>query len=66
MYQGLSGSDCFESRELESLVGEILREVVAVLGAVGLVDVVVVLGKVGIPLVRLAAEEAVEAVVPQA
>jgi hypothetical protein len=37
--------------------------VVAVLGHIGLVDVVVVLGQVGIPLVGLAADEAVEAVV---
>jgi hypothetical protein len=39
--------------------------VVAVLGPVRLLDVVVVLGEVGIPLVGLAADEPVEAVVPQ-
>jgi hypothetical protein len=49
--------------ELQRLVGEVLREVVAVLRAVRLVDVVVVLGEVGIPLIRLAADEAVKAVV---
>ena len=51
--------------ELERLVGEVLRQVVAVLGPVGLLDVVVVLGEVGKPLVRLAAEEPVEAVVAE-
>ena len=48
--------------EGDGLVGEVLRHVVAVLGQVRLVDVVVVLDEVGIPLVRLAADEAVEAV----
>ena len=47
----------------QRLVGEVLGQVVAVLGQVRLVDVVVVLGQVGIPVVGLAADEAVEAVV---
>ena len=63
-YQGLSGSDCFESRMSRSaLVGEILRQVIPVFRKVRLVDVVIVLGEIGIPVVRLAADEAVEAVV---
>ena len=49
--------------EPQRLVGQVLGEVVAVLGQVGLVDVVVVLGEVRIPVVGLAADEAVEAVV---
>ena len=49
--------------EAQRLVGQVLGQVVAVLGHIGLVDVVVVLGQVGIPLVGLAADEAVEAVV---
>jgi hypothetical protein len=44
---------------------QVLGEVVAVLRPVWLVDVVVVLGQVRIPLVRLAADEPVEAVVAQ-
>ncbi len=47
----------------QRLVGEVLRQVVAVLGQVRLVDVVVVLGQARIPVVRLAADEPVEAVV---
>ena len=47
----------------QRLVGEVLGQVVAVLGQVRLVDVVVVLGEVGIPVVRLAADEPVEPVV---
>ena len=47
--------------ELDRLVGEVGREVVAVLGQRGLLDRVVVVDEVGIPLVRLAAEEAVVA-----
>ena len=63
MNQGLSGCDCLRvADELERLVGEVLGEVVALLGQVRLVDVVVVLDQVGIPLVGLAADEAVEAV----
>jgi hypothetical protein len=48
--------------EAHRLVGEVLGEVVALLRHVGLVDVVVVLDEVGIPVVRLAPDEAVEAV----
>ena len=54
------------AEELERLVGQVLGQVVAVSGQVGLIDVVVVLGEVRIPLVRLPAHEPVEAVVPQA
>jgi hypothetical protein len=49
--------------EPDRLVGKVLREVIALLRAVRLGYVVVVLGQVGIPLVGLAADEAVEAVV---
>ncbi len=47
--------------ELDRLVGEVLGEVVAVLGQARLVDGVVVVDEVGIPLVRLGAEEPVPA-----
>ena len=47
---------------LERLVGQVLGEVIALLGAVRLVDELVVVDEVGIPLVGLAAEEAVEAI----
>ena len=50
--------------ERDRLVGQVLREVVAVLGHGGLVDVVVVLDERRIPVVGLAADEAVEAVEP--
>jgi hypothetical protein len=49
--------------EAQRLVGEVPGQVVAVLGPIRLVDVVVVLGQVRIPLVGLAADEPVEAVV---
>jgi hypothetical protein len=49
----------------QRLVGEVLGEVVAVLGPVRLLDVAVVLGEVRVPLVGLAADEPVEAVVAQ-
>jgi hypothetical protein len=52
--------------ELECLVGEVLGEVVALLRLVGLVRVVVVFGEVRVPLVGLAADEPIEAVVAQA
>ena len=45
-------------------VGEVLREVVALLGRRGWVDLVVVVHQVGVVLVGLAAEEAVEALEP--
>ena len=48
----------------DRLVGEVLREVVALLGRAGRVDLAVVLHQVGVPLVRLAAEEPVEALEP--
>ena len=47
--------------ELERLVGEILGEVVALVRRLRLVDHVVVVDQVGIPLVRLGAEEPVPA-----
>ena len=49
--------------ELQRLVREVLRQVVAVLGPVRRIGVVVVLGQVGVPLVGLATDEPVEAVV---
>ena len=51
---------------LDRLVGQVLAEVVALLRRPRLRDRRVVLGQVGIPLVRLAAEEAVEALEPAA
>ena len=50
--------------EPERLVGQVLGEVVALLGPVRLLDVVVVLHERRIPLVGLAADEPVEAVEP--
>ena len=47
--------------ERQRLVGDVDREVVALLRQLRLLDGVVVVGEVGIPLVRLGAEEAVEA-----
>jgi hypothetical protein len=47
--------------EADRLVGQVLGQVVAVLGAFGLLGVVVVVDQVGIPLVGLAAEEPVVA-----
>ena len=59
---GLVGIDRLRvAHELDRLVGQVLREVVAVLGLRRLLDRMVVLDEVRIPLVRLAAEEAVEA-----
>ena len=46
----------------DRLIGKILREVIALLRRVRLLDAVVVDREIGIPLVRLAAEEAVEAI----
>ena len=48
----------------DRLVGQVLREVVALLREVRLVDVVVVLGERRVPVVGLAADEAVVAVEP--
>jgi hypothetical protein len=50
--------------ELDRLVGEVRRQVVAVLRQGWLFDRMVVVDEVGIPLVRFAAEEAVEALEP--
>ena len=50
------------AEHLDRLIGQILREVIALLRAVGLLDEPVVLDEVGVPLVGLAAEESVEAV----
>ena len=52
--------------QLDRVVGQVLAEVVALLRRPRLRDRRVVLGQVGIPLVRLAAEEAVEALEPAA
>ena len=52
--------------ELDRVVGQILAEVVAVLRRTRLRDRSVVLGQVGIPLIRLAAEEAVVPLEPPA
>ena len=63
MNQGFEGLLAFWSRDhRDGLVGQVLGEVIALLRGVRLFDVVVVLDQVGIPLVGLAAEEAVEAV----
>ena len=50
--------------ELDRLVREVVGDVVAVLGPARRVDLVVVVDEVGIPVVRLAAEPAVEALEP--
>ena len=50
--------------ELQRLVGDVHREVVALLGRLGLVHHVVVVDEVGIPLVGLGPEEAVETLEP--
>ncbi len=52
--------------EANRLVGYVLREVVAVLRLTGLVDIMVVLDQFGIPLIGLAADKTVEAVVAEA
>ena len=46
--------------ELDSLVRQVLGEVITVLGAGGLVHLVIIIDQIGIPLVGLAAQEAVE------
>ena len=46
----------------DGLVGQVLREVIAILRAILLVNEVVIVHKVGIPLVGLAANEAIEAI----
>src|SRR5262249_32048320 len=50
------------AEHLDGLVGQVLRDVVALVRAVGLLGETVVLGQVREPLVGFAAEEAVEAV----
>ncbi len=52
--------------ERQRLVGDVHREVVALLRQLRLLHGVVVVGQVGIPLVRLSAQEAVEALEPAA
>ena len=52
--------------ELDRLVDQVGRQVVALLGRVGLLGEVVVVDQVGIPLVGLAAQEAVEPLEPPA
>ncbi len=62
-YHGFFGADVLLSAmKRDRLVGEVLGEVVAVLGQRGLVDVVVVLDERRVPVVGLAADEAVVAV----
>jgi hypothetical protein len=48
-------------QELDGVVGEVLGEVVALLGPAGRIDLVAVVDEVGVVLVGLGAEEAVEA-----
>ena len=63
MNHGLEGLLAFWSLIIcDGLVGQVLGEVIALLRAVRLFDEMVVFHQVGIPLVGLAAEEAVEAV----
>ncbi len=50
------------AQHADGLVGKIFGQVIPVFGAVGLLDEPVVLDQVGVPLVGLAADEAVEAV----
>ena len=51
------------ANHLQRLVCQVLRQVVALLGGVGLLDVAVVLGEGRVPVVGLTADESVEAVV---
>ena len=63
----LVGSDLFEvCDELDGLVREIDREVIAVLGRLRRLDLVVVEDEIGIVLMRVTAEETVVAVEPAA
>ena len=58
----MSGATCVRVRdELDRVVGQVLGEVVALLGRARRLDRVVVVDEVGVALVGLAAEEAVEA-----
>ena len=60
--EGLVGVDLLGVRdELDRLVDQVLGEVVALLGRPRRLDLVVVVDQVGIPLARVAAQEAVEA-----
>jgi hypothetical protein len=64
MYQGLSGSDCFASRmKLRALVGQIFREVVAILRPVRLVDKWVIFDEIRKPVAGLTPHKPVEPVV---
>ena len=61
----LVGIDLFGvGDELDRLVGEVLGQVVALLGAPRRLDLVVVVDELGVPLARVAAEEAVVALEP--
>jgi hypothetical protein len=65
MKNGFSGALTWASQDqLDRLVGQVLAEVVALLGLARLADRGVVLGQVRIPLVGLTAEEPVEAFEP--
>ena len=63
----LLGSDRLRvADELDGLVGQILGQVVPVLGLARLIDGVVVVDEIGIPLAGLGAEEAIPALEPAA
>src|SRR5262249_34047455 len=53
------------TNEADRLIGDVLREVIPILGHVGLLDEMVVLDQLAIPLIGFAADETVEAVVTQ-
>ncbi len=60
--EGFVGVDLAKVRdELDRLVDEVLRQVVALLGRLRWLDRVVVVDELGVPLARVAAQEAVEA-----
>ena len=61
---GLVGSRLLGvTNEANCLVGDVFREVIAVVGQVGLLDEMVVLDQLRVPLVGFAADEAVEPVI---
>ena len=63
MKNGLSGATCLASAmKLDRLVDQIVGEVIAFLGRLRRLDLMVVVDQLRIILVRVAAEEAVEAV----
>ena len=60
----VGGRDFLRVDPIDGMVDEVLVEVVAVLGAAGRIDLVVVLPQVRLPLARLPGEEPVEALEP--